>query len=336
MPDEASINPAFIKAGIDYLKQIGVEPAPILKSAGLEPDEILDMDIRLPLDSAAAFTDLAAAQIGDPFFPLQVGLSIDPKDTGVLGFVLLNAETFGASIACLERYIRLYTDNAEVKLSLSGDLACLDYRIVDPRTRSPRQNGDLGLGFLLNMARVVHGPNWHPAVVRFKKPAPKNISGYARVFQAQLEFGTAQNALLFPRADLETPIPDADSRLHSILTEQLDGCLAALPVQTSLIGDIRAELIHKIQNGEPRISEVAQALGISVRTLQRRLNDSGTSYSSLLDDVRQQMALSLLDETDLPLQEVAFLLGYGDFSSFHHAFRRWFGSSPARFRRRVA
>ncbi|WP_369960332.1 helix-turn-helix transcriptional regulator [Pseudomonas benzenivorans] len=154
------------------------------------------------------------------------------------------------------------------------------------------------------------------------------------MFQAQLRFNAAHYALLFERADLDTPLPTANEALAQ-LHDRFAGEYLARFSESRVTHLARQVLCRQLPQGEPKREAVAQALHLSQRTLQRRLQEEGTSFQQLLDDTRRELAEQYLGQPNLTLLEIAYLLGFADPSNFFRAFRRWFARTPGEYRARL-
>ena len=164
-------------------------------------------------------------------------------------------------------------------------------------------------------------------------PQPQDIEPYKQAFRAPLVFGAPHDALVFERADMEAPLPTANEAM-AILHDRFAGEYLARFSESRVTHRARQVLCRMLPQGEPKREMVAQALHLSQRTLQRRLQEEGTSYQQLLDDTRRDMAEQYLQQPGLTLLEVAYLLGFADPSNFFRAFRRWFGCTPNEYRAR--
>jgi AraC-like DNA-binding protein len=147
-----------------------------------------------------------------------------------------------------------------------------------------------------------------------------------------LHFAGEMNAMVLRRDLLDTPLVRADPRLCVILDRQVRETLERLPKTTDLSERVRQIVAEKLTAGEPKIGEIARGLGMSARTLQRQLDRDGTKFRELIDALRRELAVSHLKEKEIPIAEVAFLLGFSEASAFHRAFKRWSGQTPAEFR----
>jgi AraC-like DNA-binding protein len=134
---------------------------------------------------------------------------------------------------------------------------------------------------------------------------------------------------------LEQPQKHAEPRLQAVLERQLDELVSQLPQDQSFPGRVKSHLATQLLDGEPVVSTIASKLHMSPRTLQRRLNDEGTSFAKVLAGLRRDLALRYLLEPRRTINEVAFLLGFVEVSAFHRAFKRWTGKTPAEYQRSV-
>jgi AraC-like DNA-binding protein len=170
--------------------------------------------------------------------------------------------------------------------------------------------------------------------VSFQSPPPADLEPFRQVFQAPLRFNAEHYSLLYARADLETPLPTANEALAQ-LHDRFAGEYLARFSGSRVTHQARQVLCRLLPQGEPKREAVAQALLLSERTLQRRLQEEGTSYQQLLDDTRRELAEQYLAQPNLTLLEVAYLLGFADPSNFFRAFRRWFDATPGEYRARL-
>ena len=175
-----------------------------------------------------------------------------------------------------------------------------------------------------------------PVAVRLSYARPENTAGLSKFFHAPLTFDAGEAALVMRRADLDRPVQQSDARLAGYLDELAGETLRKIGDTGSLAGRVRSTIWTDLADGAPTLSGVAARMGLSERTLQRRLEEERTSFSSVVEGLRREMAQSLLRQGDLAIYQVGFLLGYSDPAAFHRAFRRWTSRSPRDFRKQAA
>lgn len=190
------------------------------------------------------------------------------------------------------------------------------------------------MAYCLAFCRWMTGRAINPLEIRFQGPAPADVEPYRQVFQAPLRFGAEHYALRFSRADMDTPLPTANESLAQ-LHDRFAGEYLARFTGSRVTHLARQVLCRLLPQGEPKREVVASALHLSQRTLQRRLQEEGTSFQQLLDDTRRELAEQYLAQPNLTLLEIAYLLGFADPSNFFRAFRRWFDATPGEYRARL-
>jgi AraC-like DNA-binding protein len=310
----------------------GLEVEALLAAVGIDPACLGDPDARLPIEKEEALWTEMARLADDPFFGLHAQRSIPPGTIDVLDYAVRSSPTLRDAFKSLVRYNRLVHDAAEFELAESGAEARLTQRFRgDPRGAS-WQVADYSLGGLLTVCRELVGDDWAPLAVTLSHAAPPDPTPYREFFGVMPRFDGDVNELVVPRTLLDRPIAGADPLLHDVLRRHADALLARLPRSEDLVGEVRNLLARDLARGEPRIEAIARKLGVNVRTLQRRLAENGSSFQDVLDELRHDLALRLLDERRVAVAEVAYLLGYSEPSAFHRAFKRWTGTTPDRHR----
>jgi len=336
-----TINLASVVCGLDaYLRSRGAEPGDALRRASLEPGDLTDPDRRVPLIRYLELLEICADLLADPQFGLKFGAQYEPRHAGVLGNVALAARTVGEAFAAIGRYLPTMVDATVHGVDVTDGIAFVYSYYIDPLMMSYRQKGDWAIAFACNLMRVGLGdPRWTPHEVLLPQladetPAQRRIR--AEIMGDNIRLGHSWGGIRFDAGLLERPMATADPMIESLMRHYGDLRLAAAPQRRGEIEQLRHEIARVLAKGEVGIEHLAKATGTSVRTLQRRLRDSGVNYSDLQNDVRKTLALNLLENETLALSEIAFSLGYSEVSAFNHAFRRWVGQSPGQYRRQRA
>jgi AraC-like DNA-binding protein len=168
--------------------------------------------------------------------------------------------------------------------------------------------------------------------VTFTHPSPPDTSEHVRVFRCPVRFGAAHTRLVIDRAAWAIPSSAVHSEYLSVLVEHADLLLAKLPRGPGLVERTRRAIAERLRGGDPSLECVARELGMSARSLQRHLNELGSSFNELADEVREATARLYLAQPDMALAEVGYLLGFADQSAFNRAFKRWTGVTPKQAR----
>jgi len=306
-----------------------------LRAAGLRASDIADPDRFADLEKMLLLQDAAAREVGDDTLGLTLALTYSANRLGVLAYALLNAPTVGVALNNLVRYSHTLLQGVRVVVEVRGAECTSGYDIPVGDRELRRQNAEGASVISLELMRRMLGPDWRPARVEFGHRRPADVSAHERVFGAPLRFEAEHSfALVFPTSDLDRPVLGADTRILPIVKRYLDD-FPAPGDGDGWPGEVRALIAKGVGNGHPRMERIARQLGLSGRTLQRRLAERGLVWKSLVEEVRRDLALRYLRDADLSLTEIALLLGYSDLSAFDRAFRRWLGTTPAEQRRRL-
>jgi AraC-like DNA-binding protein len=245
---------------------------------------------------------------------------------------MMSCSTLVAGFERLLRYLRILSDGIRLEMSQAdgGYRVAVELPNEDDRP-VPRPRVEFILVTLLTFCRWITGRNIRLLAVELTYPEPADLQPYVDAFQCLPVFNASRNSLLFPLADVTAPLPTSNpllARLH----DQFAGDYLKHFDHAQVSHRGREIIVQLLPDHEPRRDEVARALGMSERTLQRRLEEEGTSFQDLLDDTRRELAAQYLGRLQLSLAEAAYLLGFADQSSFSRACKRWFELSPGQYR----
>jgi AraC-like DNA-binding protein len=291
----------------------------------------IDPSCRIP---ATIANELAASQVaatGDPDLGLKAARAMPLGRAGALDYAIHSAPTVRESAVVADRYIRAYSDVLNIRVDRDGPRAMVKFEISIP---VPRPIFDFTMSaWYANHIRtpLTDAPGlecW------FAHAKPANTSEYERAFEgAGLRFGAPCYGFVFHEEYLEAPLPCADPSLHALLCEHVHLTISQLIQQPTLSGRVREIASRELLEGDPTVFTVARELRMSARTLARRLEREGTTFSALLDSLRQELALRYVTRHDLAFTEIAFRLGFSHVEAFYRAFRRWTGQTPLTYRR---
>lgn len=316
--------------------------AGLLSEAGL-PETIAGAgaaDERYPARALVGLLAAAERVTGDPLLALRLATTQDPRRLGVLAYATSNSPSLGEALGNAVRYLKLWNEGLVPTLGPSGGGVALRFEPRDLGVSADepgvRQLFLLAATTSLALARAYTGARVVPLSLAFASPPPPSgvgeIEGY---FGARPRFEAAATELVFEPKSLALPVVGADPALYAIVARHADELLArreAAP-RDAWAERARAQIVTTMGRGSVELGALARALGLSERTLQRRLGEEGTSYQEVLDAARFELARSYLPNARLSLSEIAYLLGFQDLSAFYRAFSRWAGVTPAEYRR---
>jgi len=311
----------------------GIPPGQLLAAIGIEPQQLLDQDGRVPVELALRAWQTAARMCNDPAFGLAVVDQLRPDSLGTLGWAMHASSTVGAGLARLARFFRVA--NQLVSLARVDEGERVRIRMVIAHDVAPdelRHPVEFLLSAIAVSARRTTGAPLHPQAVAFRHGAPVDVAPHLRRFGIAPAFAQPHTEITFHRDVLDTPHLAPDAALIAVAERHLVRLLAELPASETFAGRVRRVLAEELRHGEPSVARVVTRLRVSERTLQRRLQQEDTSLQALLDELRLELALRHLRESKESIAEISFLLGFSEVRAFHRAFKRWTGTTPGAYR----
>jgi AraC-like DNA-binding protein len=299
------------------------------RATDLTPELVADTDARLtPAQFALAWAELVRQT--HSAVALDIARHTPPGAFGIVEYVCRSAPTVGEALRRWGRYLNLLEDAIEVALVLEDDRACL--RVI--RECEVPANGARELCFALvaRQARELAGPPFQLLAVDFTHRTIDPVP-YRAHFDAPVHFGAPHTQLVIPRAALDAPLASSDPNLLEILTRAADDLHRQRPADATMVSQVARVLREALRTDEAHVDRIAKRLGLTSRSLQRRLKDEGTSFNAVREDVRRQLSRRYLDE-GLSIAEISFLLGFSEPSAFFRAFKRWNGMTPLEARSR--
>ena len=261
---------------------------------------------------------------------LSVGGDAQPHQQNVASMAALHSASLGEALQKLARYKRLVCPEL-ITVSVVRSEARVSFEWLLAQEIPPRLLIDGVFASVARLARRGTGKPFVPKRIELTRRRADEAM-LRRYFGCELRFDAPTDLFVFDAKLLAAPFTTHNAALLDVLVPGLEEALREVGATRSLADDVRAVLSRRICGERPAVDKVAKALGMSPRTLQRRLEGIGTSYQKLLDDVRRRSARRLLADTDLAPGEVAFLLGFEEQNSFSRAFHGWEGTTPAQWR----
>lgn len=303
----------------------------MLREFGIDPRQLEEPENRIPASAVTSLLAASARRSGCEVFGLLLARNRQFSSLGPLSLLMRNESSLRAVIRRLRAYRRLISDIFDLDLEERADKALI--RIDLPPQVANRQSVELTMALAYRFLSDAMFGGWRPSEVHFRYRPPADSALHLQAFRAPLRFDAAFNGFVVPLDMLDRPNAHADAGFVEHVEQFLDLLLRDLP-EASLPDQVCATIRRMLAGGTASLETTAGALGMHPRTLQRRLAGAGTNFAELIEDVRGSIARDLLDDTSLPLGEVASLVGYAS----HTSFGRWFsaanGSSPGQWRRR--
>jgi AraC-like DNA-binding protein len=313
---------------VNFIEHAGGDIDRIFGNSGIAPDMAGSPTLKLKLADYCRLFEEASRRTQHDNFGLWFGNQFQPRDLGLWGYAAVSSPTLGVALENLVGLFHFHQESSAMRLVSAPDgLTRLEYRIETPEILERRQDAELSLGMFLNVIRECCGAHWAPEEVHFEHPRPQMWKEHESAFNAPVYFSQTTNALAFRRDILDRAMPARDLKMLSMMQT----CLETLGLQggeQGLYDRIRSAIRVRLPEGYPALDQIASELRVSTASVQRSLAEQGLTYKDAVEAMRQNLARMYLDQRQLPLTEVALLLGYSELSAFTRAFTRWTGLSP--------
>jgi AraC-like DNA-binding protein len=312
------------------LEEHGVSASAVLRRAGLSPGYIAEARVLLKTEELFALWRAVGEVSTNPAIGLLLGTETKTERFNPTGLAALSTENFGAAVDRVARYKQL-TCPEEILQEKNDEEWSVQFRWLLADEVEPPVLNDCCFAWVLSIARHGTGTRLSPLRLEFVQPR-SHVKTIERHFGCPVVCGTTRNAMVFRATDAQRPFVTRNAELLGMLAPQFEEELKKESGEENFAERVRIAVQQKLTGRRPTIEDVADALHISSRTLQRRLQDAGSSFQRVLEEARHQLARHYLNNSVLELNEAAYLLGYEDANSFVRAFRSWEGIPPARWR----
>lgn len=326
------MNKHFRVSGSIFLKleELGVRASAVLRRAGLSQGFVEQPRVLLDTEEFFALWSAVGEVSRNPAVGLQLGTETKTERFHPIGLAALSSENFGAAIGQMARYKQL-TCPEEIFQEMDEDEWSIQFRWLLAEGIEPPALVECCFAWVLSIGRHGTGTRLSPLRVEFIQPRP-HVKTIERHFGCPVVCGASRNAIIFRASDAQRRFVTRNAELLGMLAPQFERELKQENSDENFVDGVRVAVQQKLTGRRPSIDDVAEALHVSSRTLQRRLQDAGSSFQRVLEEARHHLARHYLNNSALELNEAAYLLGYEDGNSFVRAFRTWEGVPPAQWR----
>lgn len=332
--DAASIRSSALLGADQMVRNAGSNFSSLLERSEIHPDAVGDPEVSIGLRNFMRFWEEFSSSTNETDIGAHFGLQFDPRDLGLLGYVFYNCPNLRSALKELSRLFPIHQENSLLTFRNDVGQCGVEYQVLGSRADEIRQDAELSVGMIVQFCRAFLGPTWAPEEVHFQHNKPQRWRTKEAKFKAPIYFGQPTNGVYFSEKELSSINPNADPGLLKLLGPIVDKRLESLQSQISLVDKVRHQIDLQIFDENISLQSVSRSLGVSFRTLQRRLGDEELSFSDLVDDARCRKSLDIISNSSVSITEASYQLGYSDSSAFARAFKRWHGATPRDFRRR--
>jgi AraC-like DNA-binding protein len=327
-----SVSILFVRALVEAAIASGVSHDELLEAAQLQRARLDDVDAHLDSDEVDRVQLAALSLIGDPALGLRMGERASATAYDIVGYVVSHATTLREAIESFLKFERILCDAPGATLQEQRDRVLLKCTLFDGSPHCKRLRAELMMTGFFRLVRHICGPDASVRRVYFEHKAPDYRAEYARIFEGAERFEQTFTGIEFDRSMLDREQLHKSVELHAMLTSEAERKLSQVGRAKSYSERLRQQLLASAPTGCPDMANAARTLGMSVRSLRRRLCEEGASYGQLVEEAQACVAKRLLDDSKRSIYEAAFDMGFSDPSAFHRAFKRWTGMTPNQYR----
>lgn len=317
--------------GLRLLEAYGIDSRRFAQQIGLPPIDVPQGNTRLPSNLLDVAFERGAAIIPDPAFALRAGEFWHPSDLGTLGYAWLSSGCLRTALKRLARFANVLGNKARIRCVEGLQGIAFGYDAQRGNSLVGYLMGEYFLSLVFAMCRANYGPGLMLESVSLRRPCPSNRQPYDALFGCPITFAAAEDGFVLSSQAADRPLPTSNNELATTCDAILAKQLAELD-NSDLESRCKAWLLEQLTSGEPSEEALARAMGMSPRTLQRKLGELGLSYKGVLEKTRYDLALRYLDDPGKSVTDITFLLGFSEQSAFTRAFKRWSGRAPTAYR----
>jgi AraC-like DNA-binding protein len=329
------VRAAALTGYFDVAAELGLDVVPLLRAANLSRSMMANAEQMLPALPVINLLEESARASGCSTFGLKMAERRRVSDIGLISLLIVHQPTLREAVGIVAEYRNRINSVLTLQFEEHDEVIFLREHIALSTPMVCRQVSDLALGVLYKMCRAIMPERWRPQFVCFsyERPAAAERPIYDRLFDCPIQFGSDFDGIVIGREDFDRPLPHADEALAAHARELISAVIN--PGHRSVTEEVEQSIRLLMPTGRASIGEAARSLGTNVRTLQRRLEQEGASFSELLERMRMQQVAQHFANRQLSLTDVAHLLGYAGLASFSAWYRGRFNRTPTEGRREL-
>jgi len=315
------------------LREFGKDATVVLTKVRARPEQVYDDAVRLEVPKQIKILELVSEELQDGLLGFHLARSFDLREVGLVYYVIASSEGFADALLNAKRYCTIMNEGVRLQIRQDDRTVSITLEYVDIERQSDRHQIEFWLVTMVRICRQVTDTRLALRLLRIRHRRDETPAEFRSFFGCDIGFGADSDEIIFPASVASLPIVGRDNYLNDLLRQYAEAALADHPKErTALRSAVERVLPQLLPHARASISNVAKRLAMSTRTLSRKLREEGVAFTELLEETRAALAKSYLAERDLPVSEIAWLLGYREVSSFNHAFKRWTGITPRQFR----
>ena len=317
----------------DTVRRLGGNPLEVIKAAGLEAETLESADSFIPYSKYRTLLVEAVQSTGCERFGFHMSELLGPQSLGVVGFAMQQAEDVSSAFQVLADFLHLSEQHGKVSVTDEGARVRIRYVIDDLEAPGAAQAIDVAAAIGNNLMTTLSRAEIMAEVFEFPYPEPDDLTAYRCLNGKSVEFDKECFSFLIDTALMRMPIPNRDPRMACMLEDYM--AQVGARSSNSQAAKVERIITDLLSTAECSLERVAGLFRVTPRTLQNWLQRENTSFHQILEQVRRELAMQYLKTEGMSLTNISLLLGYSDSSTFTRSFRRWYGTSPSRWRKQL-
>ncbi len=330
-----TISVAKLKIFLNQIERYGVTKKDILKYAKIPEDTLNSPDNKLLGEEVRRLIGALVEQTQDKDIGLKQGSLLLKGFSNILGYILMNCDSIAKGWEKYVQYEKLVDETSKCSFKIENGLAYLYNTTIDEHLKDIRQFEDFKIAGILSYIKLLTGKNLKPKKVLFTYSKPKDTEEHLRIFDCHLLFDQNDSAIIFDEEALDIKILDSNEELLSFLEEHVKDFYVELEEKDGYTKKVQDILLEEIKATLPSVAFIAKQLSMSVRSLQMHLKKENTSYRKITEEIRKQLAEKYIKDNVVSIDEISYVLGFSESSSFCRAFKKWTGLAPSAYREQV-
>ena len=326
------ISTQILKAMLDMLLDRGVNFQPLLEPIGLSWAVIQDPEARIPMKKYIDLYEQVAVEANDPHLALHMCLGVGPESIGALGYLVMSSPTVKEALTSLANYVYSIQDDTEMRVFEEDGLAGISYGIINPDIWPRRQDAEYSMGITYQLMMLFLSKRFELTEVRFEHERPTKSMALENFFRCPVYYSRNRNAMLFDSKYMGRTSTAVDQSLFPILENYVKRSALDSSGDNSFLTQVDKSLTNTVIEKGATAEIVANMMGVSKPTLNRKMRAAGYSFKEFVDEKRNAIAKNHLLYTSLSIRDIGFRVGFSENAPFTRAFRRWNGITPEMFR----
>lgn len=332
MRNESTISVAKMSTVFNSFEVYDIKKERVLERIGINPSILDSPDNRLTACEVYRIFQEAVRLSNNENMGLYLGSLLSRGFSNILGYVLMNCSTLSDASEKYCKYEKIVDETSITEVEIKGSFAIVSITITDRILLNNRQFSDYKMSGLLSYIKMLTGKNIKLREVYFTYCKPQDISEYTRIFQCPVCFEKQVNALIFDKLQMNLPIVEPNNNLLNLFEKKAQETLELYNGNETYSKKVIRIILKEMNRDMPSIEVVARRLAISVRSLQSYLNKEQTTFTKIVNEIRKDIALQCLNDKNVSIDEIAYILGFSEASAFHRAFKKWTKLTPKEFR----